>query len=102
MIVNIILGNCEKRKKNTKILSKNYWNRLARALSTTGQAGGLDRQLEQQRKCLWWGNCLELAWHLEMLVAYLNNPSEETIFGSDRTKKQHETMKLQNEEVMLS
>ena len=36
-----------------------------------------------------------------MLVAYLNNPSEETIFGSDRTKKQHETMKLQNE-VMLS
>ena len=37
-----------------------------------------------------------------MLVAYLNNPSEETIFGSDRTKKQHETMKLQNEEVMLS
>ena len=37
-----------------------------------------------------------------MLVAYLNNPSEETIFGSDRIKKQHETMKLQNEEVMLS
>ena len=52
MIVNIILGNCEKRKKNTKILFKNYSSRLARALSTTGQAGGLDRQLEQQRKCL--------------------------------------------------
>ena len=32
-----------------------------------------------------------------MLVAYLNNPSEETIFGSNRIKKQHGTMKLQNE-----
>ena len=37
-----------------------------------------------------------------MLVAYLNNPSEETVFGSNRIKKQHETMKLQNEEVMHS
>ena len=37
-----------------------------------------------------------------MLVAYVNNPSEETIFGSNRIKKQHETMKLPNEEVMLS
>ena len=33
-----------------------------------------------------------------MLVAYLNNPSEEILFGSKRIKKQHETMKLQNEE----
>ena len=37
-----------------------------------------------------------------MLVAYLNNRSEETIFGSNRIKKQDETMKLQNEEVILS
>ena len=37
-----------------------------------------------------------------MLVAYLNNPSEETIFGSNRIKKQHETMKLQNEEVKMN
>ena len=28
-----------------------------------------------------------------------NNPSEETIFGSNKVKEQHETMKLQNEEV---
>ena len=28
-----------------------------------------------------------------MQIAYLNNPSEETIFGSNRIKKQHETMK---------
>ena len=29
-----------------------------------------------------------------MLVPYLNNPSEETIFGGDKIKEQHETMKL--------
>ena len=35
-----------------------------------------------------------------MLVAYLNNPSEEALFESNRIKEQHEAMKLQNEEVM--
>ena len=30
-----------------------------------------------------------------MLVAYLNNLSEETIFGNNRIRKQLETMKLQ-------
>ena len=43
----------------------------------------------------------ELVWHPEILVPYLNNSSEETIFGSNKIKEQHETMKLQNEEVML-
>ena len=32
---------------------------------------------------------------------YLNNHSEEAIFGSNKIKEQHETMKLQNEEVVL-
>ena len=32
-----------------------------------------------------------------MLVAYLNKPFEETIFGGNRIKKQYGTMKLQNE-----
>ena len=44
----------------------------------------------------------KLARHLETLVPYLNNTSEETIFRSNRIKKQHEAMKLQNEEPMLS
>ena len=35
--------------------------------------------------------------YLEILVPYLNNSSEETIFGSNKIKEQHETMKLQNE-----
>ena len=52
-------------------------------------------------KCLWWGKC-QLARHLEMPVACLNNPSEEAIFQSNRIKEQHETMKPQNEEVTLS
>ena len=38
--------------------------------------------------------------YLEVLVTYLNNPSEKTIFGSNKIKEQHETMKLQNEEVI--
>ena len=37
------------------------------------------------------------ARHLEILVPYLNNSSEETIFGSNKIKEQHETMKLEDE-----
>ena len=33
----------------------------------------------------------------EILVPYLNNSSEKTIFGSNKIKEQHEAMKLQNE-----
>ena len=36
-----------------------------------------------------------------MLVPYLNNPSEEPIFGSNEIKEEHETAKPQNEEVMV-
>ena len=32
-------------------------------------------------------------------VSYLNNPSEETIFGSNKIKAQHKTKSFQNEEV---
>ena len=39
--------------------------------------------------------------NLEILVPYLNNSSEEAIFGSKIINKQHDTMKLQNEEVIL-
>ena len=39
---------------------------------------------------------------LEILVPYLSNPSEETIFGSNKIKEQHATMKLQNEEVIYT
>ena len=35
--------------------------------------------------------------YLEVLVTYLNNPSEKTIFGSNKIKEQHETMKFPNE-----
>ena len=38
---------------------------------------------------------------MEILVPYLNNSYEETIFGINKIKEQHETMKLQSEEVML-
>ena len=34
-------------------------------------------------------------------TAYRNNPSEEAIFETNKIKKEHETMKLHNEEDML-
>ena len=39
--------------------------------------------------------------YLEILVPYLNSSSEETIFGSNKIKDLHETMKFQNKEVKL-
>ena len=39
--------------------------------------------------------------YLEILAPDLDNPSEEAIFESNQIKEHHETMKLQNEEVML-
>ena len=39
--------------------------------------------------------------YLEILVPYLNNPSEEAIFGINKIKEELETFKLLNEEVML-
>ena len=39
--------------------------------------------------------------YLEILGPYLNKSSEGTIFGSNKIKEQHETMKVQNG-VMLS
>ena len=45
---------------------------------------------------------LTKSWaYLEILAPSLNNPSEETLFGSNKIKEQNETMELQNEEIML-
>ena len=43
----------------------------------------------------------KIPYLLKTQVPYLNNPSEDSIFGSNKIKEQHETMKLQIEEVML-
>ena len=80
------------------MLFRNYSNRLAKALSTIGavrrakqtasQNSGGDVYDEETAKN-------QLARHLEMLLAYLNNTFEETIFGGNRIKKQR------RQEVML-
>ena len=45
---------------------------------------------------------LTKSWaYLEILAPYLNNPSEESLFGSNKIKEQNETMELQNEDIML-
>ena len=87
------------------MLFRNYSNRLAKALSiigavrrakqTASQNSGGDVYDEETAKN-------QLARHLEMLLAYLNNTFEETIFGGNRIKKQHEAMQLQNEGKKLS
>ena len=64
------------------------------------QAGGLDRLLEL-------GNVYdeETANQLDIWKccqhSYLNYPSEEAIFESNRIKEQHKTMKVQNEKVQF-
>ena len=72
---------------------RDYPSRLARAFSAirVGRARAVEKMFR--------GNYQELAsWtYPEILVPYLNNSSEETIFGSNKIKEQHETMKLQNE-----
>ena len=80
------------------MLFRSYSNRLAKALNTIGavrrakqtasQNSGGDVYDEKTAKTL-------LARHLEMLLAYLNNTFEETIFEGNRIKKQ------QRQEVML-
>ena len=86
----------EKRKIKYYKLFRNYSSRLARALSTirTSRARAVEK--------IFMGKKLTKNYtYLEMLVPYLDNLSEETILGSNKIKEQHETMKLQNEEVML-
>ena len=87
------------------MLFRNYSNRLAKALSTIGavrrakqtasQNSGEDVYDEEA------ASKNQLARHLEMLLAYLNNTFEETIFRGNRIKKQHEAMQLQNEDKKL-
>ena len=59
------------------------------------------RQSQSSRENVYEKTNQELVIYLKILVPYLNNPSEESIFGSNKIKEQHETMKLQIEEVML-
>ena len=73
------------------MLFRNYSNKSAKALSTIGavrrakqtasQNSGGDVYDEKTAKT-------QLARHLEMLLAYLNNTFEETIFEGNRIKKQ--------------
>ena len=89
----------EIEKKESKTL--NNFQKLLEQISQSpeyNQRAGRARAVEKMFR----RNYQELTRHPEILVPYLNNSSEETIFGSNKIKEQHETMKLQNEEVMLS
>ena len=88
-------------KKENKTL--NTFQKLLEQISQSPQYNGVGRRVRQTARAVEEMFMMrKLPRNLEMQVAYLNNSSKETIFGSNRIKKQHETMKLQNEEVMLS
>ena len=80
--------------KNGASLQKLLVTRLARALSTI--RAGSARAVEE----MFMKKLTKNQTNLEILVPHLNNPSEETIFGKNKIKEQHKTMKPQNEEVM--
>ena len=82
----------EKKKIKHQIHFRSYSSRLGRTQYNQNSQGWSSREnvYEEIRYH-------ELARDLEILVPYLNNSSEETIFGSNKIKEQHETMKLQNE-----
>ena len=71
-------------------------SRLARTLSTirADRARAVEEMFMFIRELL-----RSSKTYLEILVPYLNNSTEETIFESNRIKEKYEAMKLQNEEV---
>ena len=85
----------EIEKEESKTL--NNFQKLLKQISQSpqyNQRAGRARAVEK----IFRGNYQELTRNLEILVPpYLNNSSEETIFGSNKIKEQYETMKLQNE-----
>ena len=84
----------EIEKKESKIL--NNFQKLLEQIRQSpqyNQRAGRARAVEKMFR----GNYQELARHPEILVPYLNNSFEETIFGSEKIEEQHETMKLQHE-----
>ena len=83
VIADITVGTCEKESK-TIILFRNHSSRSPRVFSTIG-AGMMARQTARgavTREEMFMMRKLpktKVARHLEMLVAYQNNPSEEVI-----------------------
>ena len=91
----------EIEKKESKTL--NTFQKLLEQISKSPQYNQSRQQGQSSRENVYEETAKnQVARHLEILVPYLNNPSQETIFRSDKIKEQHETMKLQNEEIMLS
>ena len=85
---NIIAKNWEKGKEKTDKKFRKNSSRLARVLSTI--RAGKAREVED----MFTRKLTRNQVHLEILVPYPNNPSEEAIFGSNRIMVQHDTMKL--------
>ena len=79
-------------KKESKTL--NTFQKLLESISQSPQYNRAGRRARQTARGVEETVMMrELPRNLEMQVAYLNNSSEKTISGSNRMKKQHETIK---------
>ena len=83
----------EIEKKESKTLDN--FQKLLEQISQSPHTIRADRARAVEK--VFRGNYQELARHIRKLVPYLNNSSEETTFGRNKIKEQHESMKLQNE-----
>ena len=80
--------------------SKTTFQKLIKWISQSPQYNQ-SRQSQSSRGNVYEETAAKNKTYLKMLVPYLNNPSEETIFRSNKIKEQRESMKLQNNEVIL-
>ena len=85
----------EIEKKESKTL--NTFQKLLEQISQSPQYNQSSQDQSSRENVYEETRYQELARDLEILVPYLNNSSEETIFGSNKIREQHKTMKLQNE-----
>ena len=94
----ILLLKIEKKKSKTR----NNFQKLLEQISQSpqyNQSAGWVRTEQRKQNVYEETSYQELAsqTYLKILVPYLNNSSEETIFGSNEIKEQREAMKLQYE-----
>ena len=90
----LLLGTEKKENEKLKALQK-----LLEYISQSPQYNTEGRARPEEK--MFQRNLSKNQAYLEILLSYLNNPSEEAIFRSNKIKEEHETITLQNEEVML-
>ena len=95
--MDIIAGNWKKKESKTLKTFQNVLQQISQSPSGQSEQAELSSRGNVFEEI---GQKLHISGNTGR-IPYLNNPFEETIFGSNKIRGQHETVKLQNEEVML-